>query len=114
MSKRLEIVYLQDILDAAVNISNFAKGKSFVDFESDIMLHSAIIRQLEIIGEATKNLSNILRTKYSSVQWKKMAGLRDVLIHAYHEADYSRLWKVVEKDIPKLISEVELIISEMK
>ena len=72
----------------------------------------AIIRQLEIIGEATKRLSKGLRSRYTEVPWRRMAGLRDVLIHDYFGVDLAAVREITQKDLPKLKGSVERILSE--
>lgn len=94
--------FIKDILDSIVDIAAFVKGETFADFSKDKKTINAVIRSLEIIGEASKNIPAELRKKYSLVPWKKMAGLRDKLIHDYFGIDLEILWQVVEEDIPPL------------
>lgn len=84
-----------------------------LDYESfinDETLTRATIRSLEIIGEATKNISSEFRMKYPQVPWKKMAGLRDRLIHQYFGVDYETVWLVLKNDIPTIKTQMEMII----
>jgi uncharacterized protein with HEPN domain len=74
----------------------------------------ATIRQLEIIGEATKRLSPELRSRYSDVPWRRIAGLRDVLIHDYMGVDLDAVWQVTQKDLPALIEQVGSILKKLE
>ena len=110
MNKLHDNAYLLDILDAAEQILNFTKNKSVDDFEKDIMCTLAVQRLFEIIGEATKNLSPEMRENNSQIDWKAMAGMRDVLIHQYQNANNLRIFKVAKNNIPMLITAIQKII----
>ncbi|MBU2439860.1 DUF86 domain-containing protein [bacterium] len=75
--------YIQDILDSIIDIENFIKGMNFEEFTKDRKTINAVVRSIEIIGEATKKIPKSLRDKYPDIPWKKMAGMRDKLIHEY-------------------------------
>ncbi len=98
-----------DILVAAKLIRKFIGNIDKEIFESDLMCQSAVIRQLEIIGEATKRLSREFRNTYSQIPWRKMAGMRDILIHNYDDIELNELWNVATIYIPELIELIELI-----
>jgi uncharacterized protein with HEPN domain len=104
---------LFDILEASRNIAEFIKGKTFESFEKDILVLSGVHHQLMIIGEATKLLPLELRNAHSDVPWKKMAGLRDILIHQYHSADSKETWKIASLDVPDLNEKLEKILNEL-
>lgn len=93
-------LYLQDILRAIRAIENFVEGMSFEEFKKDDKTASAVIRKLEIIGEATKKIPKQIREKYPLVPWKAMARMRDVLIHGYFAVDYKIVWDTIKKDLP--------------
>lgn len=95
-------LYLEDILDAAHKIEQYTKGLSFQQFSKDQMRVDAVLRNLEIIGEATKNLPVDLRTKYSATNWRKVAGLRDIVIHAYFNVNHNIIWDIVQNKLPEL------------
>lgn len=102
-------LFVQDILNSIKDIESFSKGLTKEKFSYDKLRQSAIIRQLEIIGEAAKNIPNSFREKYPNIPWRRIAGFRDVLSHAYFGVDIGRVWSIVEKDLPGLKKEIEKI-----
>jgi uncharacterized protein with HEPN domain len=102
--------YLHHILDEMTYLTGRAKGLSKDRFMQDETLKRAFVRSLEVIGEATKNISPELRQKYSHIDWRAMAGMRDRLIHAYFGIDYDIVWDVVENKTPLLRQEIQRII----
>jgi len=98
--KRNYKLRIQDILDCINIIESYIKGKSENDFYSSYQLQDSVIRRLEIIGEATKNIPEEVRKKYPDLPWKKMAGLRDVVIHDYSEVVEERVWNTITKELP--------------
>jgi uncharacterized protein with HEPN domain len=111
MNKQRDESYLLDILDSAEQIKVFTENKTIVEFEKDLMCTLAVQRLFEIIGEATKNLSLEFREKNSHLDWKAMAGMRDVLIHQYQNANNDRIFKVAKNNIPSLILDVKKLIA---
>ncbi len=105
-----DLVFLQHISDAIKNIERYTDGGEEV-FYSTTMIQDAVIRNLEIIGEAVKNISPAIRIEYPDVPWKKIAGLRDVLIHHYLGVDLETVWLVVEKRLPSLLERIEFMLS---
>jgi len=79
---------------------------SEVKFSKSVTIQDATVRRLEIIGEAVRNIPDSFRKKHAKVPWKKIAGLRDVLIHEYFGVDMELVWKIANKDIPKLKKQV--------
>lgn len=101
---------IQDILDSMNLIESYIKGKSEDDFYEDFELQDAVMRRLEIIGEATKHIPTTIRERYPEIPWKKMAGLRDVAIHDYSDIVTERIWSTIIIVIPttkKLIEKVK-------
>ncbi len=94
--------FLKHMLDECEYIENALKAKSFEDFVKDETLKRAIVRSLEIIGEAAKNVPEHVKDRHSEVPWKHIAGLRNVLVHKYFGVDYANVWKIVKEDVPKL------------
>ena len=100
--KRNIKLFLEDILDSITAIEKFSENMNKKELVSNRLKQSAIIREIEIIGEATKNIPENFRKIYPNVEWKKIAGLRDIIIHAYFEIDLDIVWKVIKKDFPEL------------
>jgi len=102
-------LYLIHIIECIEKIERYTKaGKQ--EFMSSSLIQDGVIRNLEIIGEATKKVSSTLRDDYSEVPWKMIAGLRDVLIHDYMGVDLKRVWNVIEKELPALKKNIKLMI----
>ena len=99
-------LFIEDILNSITNIEEFSKNLDKDKFSKDNLRQSAIIRQLEIIGEAVKNIPNPFREKYPKIDWKDIAGFRDILSHAYFGVNLDRVWKIIESDLPKLKDEI--------
>jgi uncharacterized protein with HEPN domain len=106
-------IYLQHIHEAIGHIEDFIGTMRKDDFLNNVLVQSAVIRQLEIIGEAVKNLSGILRRKYKEILWSDIAGLRDKLIHGYFGVDLKLVWKIPTKDIPELKNQISNILLEI-
>jgi len=102
-------LFIEDILKSISNIEEFTKGLNKEKFSKDNLRQSAVIRQLEIIGETVKNIPSSFREKYSNIPWKDIAGLRDILSHANFGVIVERVWNVIEKDMPNLKREIERI-----
>lgn len=108
---RSQLLYLNDIAEAAGNIRSYVGTMTFEEFKNDRMRIDAVVRNFEIIGEATKNLSGDLKARYPKSDWKSVAGFRDTLIHGYFGIDLEILWDIIVNKIPLLQDEIALIIS---
>ncbi len=104
--------FVEDILDAMEKAELLIEGVSYEQFEADFRINFAVIRALEIIGEASKRLPDGLRVRYPKIPWKAMAGMRDRIIHGYDNVDYQIVWEVVKKDIPAIKPLVQKVLSD--
>lgn len=111
---RSSLEYLRHILDEVIYLEGRAERLSQDEFMQDETLKRAFVRSLEIIGEATKNISMDIRQKYGQVDWRAMAGMRDRLIHRYFGIDYDLVWDVVINKMPILHQEIQQIIQKEK
>jgi uncharacterized protein with HEPN domain len=108
-----DLIYLRHIRDAIGKIESYvAVGRD--EFMKASHWQDAVVRQLEIIGEATKRLSQPLREKYPQIPWRQVAGLRDVLIHDYALVDLQAVWQITQKELPELRGVVDAILAEAK
>ncbi|MDW7683805.1 MAG: DUF86 domain-containing protein [Bacillota bacterium] len=105
---------LTHMLESAEEIQQWFSEKSREDFEIDKMMQKAAAKNIEIIGEATKNISEALRTRYREVPWKDMAGARDVLTHEYFQIDLDEVWEMCTQDIPELILSLKKILVQIE
>ncbi len=106
-------VYLEDILNAIGKIERYTKGMSKDEFISNELVIDGVIRNLEIIGEATKRLPKSFRQQYPQVPWKKIAGMRDVLIHDYSGVDIEVVWDTIKEKLPEFKKQVQMILTEV-
>lgn len=95
-------VYIEHILEAIDRIKKYTEGLEEQEFKKKDMVQDAVVRQIEVIGEATKQLSDEEREKYPEIPWKDLAGMRDNLIHNYFGVDLEQVWQTVKQDIPHL------------
>jgi uncharacterized protein with HEPN domain len=108
--KRDDSVYLQHILDAISRIEEYIQDIKYKDFMGDHLIQDGVVRQIEIIGEATKRLSAEIMIRYLEIPWKDIAGMRDKLIHNYFGVDLAAVWDTVKKDIPALKNALKKIV----
>ena len=99
---RDEIMYLQDIAESCEKILRFTADLSESDLMGDEKTYDAVVRNLEIVGEAAKHISEEVRRQLPDIEWRKAAGLRDMLAHAYFGIDDDILWDVVQNKVPRL------------
>jgi uncharacterized protein with HEPN domain len=105
-------VYLEDILEASRKITAYTVGLSKAAFLADEKTIDAVVPNLEVIGEAAKNLPDDLRSQHSAVEWRKIAGLRDILIYEYFGLDAEIVWDIVQNKVPALDREVRRMLLE--
>ena len=109
MSERTDTVLLRDIQEAIQRISVYTEGMVYQTFLTDLKTQDAVIRNLEIIGEAAKNMSEGLRARYTAIPWKGMSGVRNRLIHHYFGVNLDIVWQIVRNELPKVAQQLELI-----
>lgn len=114
MKKREYRDYLHDILDAVNDAESFLEGMSFEQFAKDRKTLNAVVRSLEIIGEAAKSIPVDMREKYGKLPWKRMTGMRDKVIHAYFGVDTKTLWNTVKNDLPPLKQLVQKMLTDIE
>lgn len=109
MSNRSLTLYLADITSAIEKILSYTEKLSYEEFENDPKTIDAVVRNIEIIGEAAKNIPQEIRLKHVEIPWKEIIGTRSKVIHEYFGVDVEILWKTVTEDIPKLKLQISRI-----
>lgn len=94
--------YIDDIMTAISDVEQFTRNMTYESFAADKRTINAVIRSLEVLGEATKLIPSTIRKKYPDIPWNKMAGMRDVLIHDYMGVDLKTVWKVATERLPEI------------
>jgi uncharacterized protein with HEPN domain len=110
--KKDPFIFITHVLECIVDIESFSRGLSKTEFQRNKLKQSAIVRQIEIMGEAVKNIPNSFRNKYPLVEWKKITGTRDILIHQYFKIDLNLVWDVIKKELPKLKKQIKEILKD--
>jgi uncharacterized protein with HEPN domain len=106
--------FLHDILEAAARMRTYTEAMTYEAFLQDIKTQDAVVRNLEIIGEATKQIPDEVRQLAPHIPWKSIAGMRDKLIHQYFGVNLDIVWHVLRDDLPGLVEAVESILSEIR
>lgn len=110
MSKRETKLYLEDIKDCIRKIEQYTKGESFDAFTHNTMIIDAVVRNIEIIGEAANNMPEELKEKHVEIPWYEIKGMRNRIVHEYFGVDEKVLWDTIKEDIPKLKEQIEKIV----
>lgn len=111
--KREYKLFVQDIKECIAQINKFVGDMYFKDFVRDDKTSSAVVRKLEIIGEASKNIPTEIRQKYKELPWSDMARMRDKIIHAYFGVDYEVVWKTIKERLPEIKPKINTILKEL-
>jgi len=109
MSKRKDAELLEDIKEAIKRIEIYTQKIEYKKFLKDTKTQDAVVRNLEIIGEAVKNISKELKKKFFQIPWKELAGLRDRLIHKYFGVNYEVVWTIIRDELPEISLKIDKI-----
>lgn len=112
--KRTYKMYVEDILESMDKIERYTHDLTYETFEKNDMVVDAVIRNLEIIGEASKNIHEDIRGKYPDIPWKRMVGLRNIAIHEYFGVDLTIIWEIITRNLPETRSEIELMLNNIE
>jgi uncharacterized protein with HEPN domain len=114
MSKIDDLTRLKHIRDAVMITIDFIKGRNRDDLDNDQMLSLALVRLIEIIGEAANNISLYCQNNYPQIPWREMIGMRNRIVHAYFEVDLDVVWQVIIDDLPRLLRWINQAIQDLE
>lgn len=112
--KKDPVVFIEHILECIERIEEYVRGVTKAKFLQLVQLQDAVLRRIEIMGEAAKNIPEDIKDKYTDIPWKQMKGMRDILIHEYFGVDLELTWRVVSKDIPELKKKILKLREDLK
>ncbi|MBU4245574.1 MAG: DUF86 domain-containing protein [Nanoarchaeota archaeon] len=113
MLKRSYKLFVEDILESMNRIQAYTRNMNYEKFSENKLVVDAVIRNLEIIGEASKNIPLEIRKLYSEIPWSRMLGLRNIAIHEYFGVDLSIIWQIVTKNIPETKPKIEVMLKNI-
>ena len=105
-------LYLEDIHLSMKRILDYAEGMDILKFKQSYITVDAVVRNFEIIGEASKNLPDQIKEKYPEIPWRKMYGLRNLISHEYFGVDYEMIWEIITSDLPQNLLDLEEILKK--
>lgn len=114
MSERGVLEFLYDILESIKRIEDYTKNIDFEELLKNTMIQDAVVRNIEVIGEAVKNIPNEFKKRYDKVEWRKIAGMRDKIIHFYFGISWEVVWKTIKEKLPLFKEEIKKIIKEIE
>jgi uncharacterized protein with HEPN domain len=113
MSKRNTTAFLQDIIEAIRRIQSYTQDLSYDDFTKDNKSQDAVVWNIEIIGEAVKNIPDSVRNEYPTIRWKQIAGTRDRLIHGYFGINLDIVWNIVKQELPSFLISIQEVLKKI-
>ena len=114
MSPREWLFRLEDIVESSALIAEYVQGMSYANWVKDRKTIDAVVRNLQIIGEAANHVPEDVRSRYNDVPWAQLRGMRNILIHEYFGVDTDILWRAVTEDVPRLRKQIQKIIDESR
>ena len=114
MKERSYLLFLHDILECIRLLQKYTKDRDFENFTKDRAFQDAVLRRIEIIGEAVKHLPLKIRKEYDKIPWKQVAGIRDIFIHEYYRVNFKLAWEVATVEAPKLRRYILKMMKELK
>ena len=105
-----DFAWILDMLQASQKVLEYARGLSELEFRTSGLHHDAVLRQLTVVGEAAKRVSAEFRVSHPEVPWRQVAGFRDVVVHDYSRVDLQEVWRIVQEDLPTLVTLLEPLI----
>jgi uncharacterized protein with HEPN domain len=105
-----DFAWILDMLQASQKVLEYARGLSALAFRTSGLHHDAVLRQLTVVGEAEKRVSAEFRVNHPEVPWRQVAGFRDVVVHDYSRVDLQEVWRIVQEDLPALVTLLEPLI----
>jgi uncharacterized protein with HEPN domain len=112
--KRTYKMYIEDILESIDKIERYINSLTYETFEKNDLVVDAVIRNIEIIGEASKNIPENVRGEYPKIPWKRIVGLRNIAIHEYFGVDLTIIWEIITKNLPETRSKIELMLESLE